>query len=72
MNTLQEGRPKEKNATQQQKLIYTPSEVGDYLGLGRNLIYKLIGSGQLRGVRVGSKWLIPAAALEEFLSGARG
>lgn len=56
----------------QQKLIYTPAEVGAYLGLGRNLVYKLIGSGQLRGVRAGSRLLVPAAAVEEFLSGARG
>lgn len=56
----------------QQQLIYTPAEVGAHLGLGRNLIYKLISSGQLRGVRAGSKLLIPATAVEDFLSGARG
>ncbi|CAM3967587.1 helix-turn-helix domain-containing protein [Deinococcus marmoris] len=61
-----------KESPQQQKTIYTPSEAAVHLGIGRNLIYKLIGSGQLRGVRAGTKWLIPTAALDEFLSGARG
>lgn len=51
------------------KAIYTPDEARAVLGLGRNLIYKLIGSGQLRAVRAGTRLLIPAAAIADFLGG---
>ncbi|WP_412026823.1 helix-turn-helix domain-containing protein [Deinococcus yunweiensis] len=51
------------------KHIYTPEEARAYLGIGRNLVYKLIESGQLRAVRAGTRLLIPATALTEFLAG---
>jgi excisionase family DNA binding protein len=52
------------------KLAYTPHEAAEALGISRNLLYQLIGSGQLRSVKAGSRRLIPASAIAEFLSGA--
>lgn len=43
-------------------------EVARILGLSRNTIYKLIGSGELRSVLVGRRRLIPVAECEAFLS----
>lgn len=47
--------------------ILTPLEVMDILGVGKNTIYNLLASGQLRGFRIGKSWRITGDALEEFL-----
>lgn len=46
-----------------------PEEVALILGIGRNNIYEVIRSGQLRSIRVGRKILIPLSAIDEFLNG---
>lgn len=53
----------------QEKLpaILTPLEVMDILGVGKNTIYNLLSSGQLKGFRIGKIWRITGDALEEFL-----
>jgi excisionase family DNA binding protein len=40
------------------------------LGLGRSSLYDLLETGRIRSVKVGSRRLVPTAALDEFLSGA--
>ena len=45
----------------------TPLEVMDILGVGKNTIYNLLSSGQLKGFRIGKSWRITGDALEEFL-----
>ena len=37
------------------------------LGLAPNTVSKLLESGQLRGRKVGSRWIISARAIAEFL-----
>ena len=54
------------------KLAFTPHEAAEALGISRNLLYQLIGSGQLRSIKAGSRRLIPASAITELLSGATG
>lgn len=53
----------------QEKLpaILTSLEVMDILGVGKNTIYNLLSSGQLKGFRIGKSWRITGDALEEFL-----
>lgn len=46
-----------------------PEEVGRILGIGRNTVYELIRTGQLRSINVGRKILIPLTAIDEFLAG---
>lgn len=48
---------------------YTPADCRPLLRLGRDKIYTLIHSGELRSIRVGRKFLIPADAVREFLKG---
>jgi excisionase family DNA binding protein len=38
-------------------------------GLGRTMIYGLIGSGKIHAVKAGTKTLIPAASLHDYLAG---
>lgn len=46
-----------------------PEETALMLGIGRNYVYELIRTGQLRSIRVGRKILIPLAAIDDFLNG---
>lgn len=48
---------------------YTPADCRPLLNLGRDKIYALIRSGELRSIRVGRKYLVPADAVAEFLQG---
>lgn len=47
--------------------ILTPLEVMDILGIGKNTVYNLLTSGQLKGFRIGKSWRITGDAVEEFL-----
>ena len=46
-----------------------PEEVGKILGIGRNQVYELIRTRELRSLSVGRKLLVPLAAIDEFLAG---
>lgn len=50
------------------QLVYTPRDVEVLLHLSKNTVNSLLNRGTLRGRRVGRKWLIPRAAIQEFLS----
>ena len=52
-----------------QKMTYKPAEVALLIGLGKQSVYALIRSGQIRNIRVGRKILIPTSAIAEFLAG---
>ena len=51
------------------RLTRKPEEAAPMLGIGRNGVYTLVRSGQLRSIKVGRKILIPLSAIEEFLNG---
>ncbi|MFV2021600.1 excisionase family DNA-binding protein [Micromonospora sp. LOL_023] len=42
-------------------------EAAHELGIGRSLVYDLIRSGRLRSLKVGSRRLIPTAAIDEVI-----
>lgn len=50
-----------------EKLAYTLDETAKALTLSRATVFKLVKSGRLRAVRVGSRALIPVRELERFL-----
>lgn len=39
------------------------------LGISERSAYRGVASGQLPGVRVGGRWLVPEAAFQRFLDG---
>ena len=45
----------------------TPEEAAKALGIGRTTVYKLIGLGELRAVKVGGSRRVSAAALAEYV-----
>jgi excisionase family DNA binding protein len=48
-------------------MAYRVNEVIDMTGLGRTTVYKLIGSGDLGRIKVGSSTLIPADDVKALL-----
>lgn len=51
------------------QLVYEAKEIEPILRLGKNAVNALLRSGKLRSVRYGKKYLIPASAIADFLSG---
>lgn len=49
------------------KLTFTPTEVGQLLGLGRNSTYEALRRGQIRSVGIGKKILIPRTEIDRIL-----
>ena len=47
--------------------ILTPEDVMDYLYIGRNAVYKLLNSGELKAFRVGRNLKIPKKAFDEYI-----
>ena len=47
-------------------------EAARALGIGRSLVYDLIRSGHLRSFKVGSRRLIPVAAIDETIANLSG
>lgn len=62
-----EFSPTSTNHSQLTQTVYVPSELQSILRLSKTGVFGLLNSGELRAIRVGRKWLIPASALNEFL-----
>ncbi|ADY26627.1 DNA binding domain protein, excisionase family [Deinococcus proteolyticus MRP] len=58
-----------QSGKQDQRRTRRPEEVSRILGIGRNTVYELIRTGQLRSISVGRKILIPLTAIDDFLAG---
>jgi excisionase family DNA binding protein len=54
-------------ATQQPRLLRV-EEAAQLLGIGRSLAYHLIRTGRLRSIKIGSRRLVPLAAIDEAIS----
>ena len=52
--------------------IFTPMEVMDILNIGKNTMYTLLNTGELKGFRVGRSWRISAQSLEQFMQLEQG
>jgi excisionase family DNA binding protein len=52
-----------------EKLLLTVVEAARRLGIGRTLMYELLGSGQIKSVHVGRLHKVPADAFTRFVAG---
>lgn len=50
-----------------ERLVMTPEEAAEALGVGKSTIYDLMRANRLRSVKIGRRRLIPIAACREFL-----
>ena len=49
------------------KLLITPVEAAQTLGIGRSKVYQLLQTGQLQSVHIGSCRRVPVEAVHAFL-----
>lgn len=49
-------------------IVLTPAEAMDILGVGKNTMYRLLDSGELKGIRIRRSWKIRLESLETFLA----
>ena len=47
---------------------FKPTELAEFLGLGRTMTYRLLAEGKIRSVKAGKRIIIPADAVQEFLN----
>lgn len=50
------------------KLLLTPVEAADLLGISRSKLYELLRSGDLPSVRIGASRRVPTEGLSAFLT----
>ena len=55
-------------ATAPVKLLLTVPQAAEALGLGRSVIYELLLTGELAGVKIGRARRIPVCSLETFIA----
>ena len=51
-------------------LVYTISEAGTLLGLGRSGAYEAARRGDIPVLKIGRRWLVPKVALDKMLADA--
>jgi excisionase family DNA binding protein len=51
------------------QLAVSVEEGAKRLGISRTAMFGLIGSGQVRSIKVGKRRIVPVSALREFLDG---
>ena len=49
--------------------ILTIDDAMDYLMIGRNTLYRLLQTGELKGFLVGNKWRIPMKSIKQYIDG---
>ena len=56
-----------ENKAEEQRRVYTIPEVGEILGINRNLAYQLVRTGEIPAIRLGKRLVCPKAALHRML-----
>jgi len=58
--------------TPKTKMVYTVSEFSRELGVPHSSVRRWLKSGELRGTKMGKKWLIPASEIERLVNPPKG
>ncbi|WP_202910851.1 excisionase family DNA-binding protein [Mycobacteroides abscessus] len=59
-------------AINQAERLYTVDQAARILGCGRGKVYKMIGAGEIRSVKIGKLRRIPASVLKGLADGETG
>jgi excisionase family DNA binding protein len=57
-----------EEATEMEKLLLTPEEAANALGIGRRKVYELMAARKLFSVKIGASRRVPAEALRAFVA----
>ena len=60
-----------EKGTDMEKLLLTPEEAAEVIGVSRSKVYDLMRTQELESVRIGGSRRVPTAAIEEFVSRLR-
>jgi excisionase family DNA binding protein len=66
-NQTEDRGPVRRRDATAEKLLFTPEQAADMLGLGRTKLYELLATGDLRSVRIGACRRIPSSVLHDFV-----
>ena len=55
-------------SAERSRLVLTVGETAELLGLGRTATYEALRRGDLPGLRVGHRWIVPTHALDVWLA----
>jgi len=61
------GNQAQQRPSDLKQLLVSVEAAADMLGIGRNLCYQLIGSGELASVKIKGRRLIPVAAMHAYI-----
>ena len=50
-----------------EKVLLTPEETAEVMGIGRSKVYELMRQGALESVRIGGSRRVPTVAIEEYV-----
>lgn len=50
--------------------LYTPRQVGEFIGVSKWTVHAMCARGDIRARRVGNRWKISGANVTEFVTGA--
>jgi excisionase family DNA binding protein len=53
------------------KLLLTPEETAEVMGIGRTKLYELLRAGVIDSVQIGACRRVPVAALHDYVDGLR-
>lgn len=53
------------------RLLYTPTEAAEALGIGKSKLYELMRAGAVESILIGTARRIPADALESYIRALR-
>ncbi len=51
-----------------ERMLLTPMEVREVLGIGRSLVYEMLASGQLPSIKLGRLVRVPSDALQRWIT----
>jgi len=71
MEVVKNQEGKEANKVEEEKLTLTVEETAKLLGIGRNLCYDRVKTGEIPVIKVGRRLLVPRRALERLLEEPR-
>lgn len=54
------------NGLDEMDAFLTPQEVMELFSIGKNTLYKLLNSGEIKGFRLGRKWRISRESLRKL------
>ena len=58
--------PEQQTRVSPERVLLTPEEAGEQLGIGRTMVYALIKAGDIDSVQIGRLRRIPVSAIHDY------